>query len=406
MTIKFQLKKFNNNFSLKKKLFWVVALLFLAIVSSIGSSNVFAVSSNDASIETELSQTVNSVVEGIDFSELQSLVEGLDSINILDVSIKDKVKQILKGEYFSNYSSLFSGIMSLVFVDIREVMPLIFTILAIGILSNLLSEFKSDNSVHEIIYFVCLSMMIITIIWVFKDVIESTSMALNSILRQMQILFPILITLLTAIGSLSTISIYNPLVAVLTTIVSVVFDKFLYPMFILMFIICILGNLTNTIKLDKFQGFLGSSFKWIVGIIFTLFAGFLSIQGITAGKYDSVGIKATKFAVKSYIPIIGSYISDGMDFIVLGSVLVKNTIGLVGILILFISIISPVITILVIKLALQFSAAILELSGSFRMSNFVSKSSSILIYPIVLIVGIAFMYIITVALIMCTANIF
>ena len=131
--------------------------------------------------------------------------------------------------------------------------------------------------------------------------------------------------------------------------------------YIIVFIFCILGNLTDTVKLDKFQSVLTSGFKWIVGIVFTVFAGFLSIQGITAGRFDSVSIKATKFAIKSYIPIVGSYIADGMDFLVLGSVLVKNTVGLVGVLIVFVTIISPVLSILIIKLGLQFSGAILEM---------------------------------------------
>ena len=100
------------------------------------------------------------------------------------------------------------------------------------------------------------------------------------------------------------------------------------------------------------------------------------------------------------------YLSDGMDFLVLGSVLVKNSIGLVGVLILFFSIISPIVSILVLKLGLQLVSGVLEMSGSSKMSSFLSNCSKILIYPIVLILGVAFMYVITISLIMCTANIF
>jgi stage III sporulation protein AE len=70
----------------------------------------------------------------------------------------------------------------------------------------------------------------------------------------------------------------------------------------------VLSFISKTIKLDKITGFLNSVFKWSIGIVFTLFSGFLTIQGISAGKFDGVSIKATKFAMKSYIPIIGSYI--------------------------------------------------------------------------------------------------
>lgn len=388
-----------------KKIWLVLVLLLFSVLLTFDNKSAYANDNDD--ISGQISQSVADIVANLDFSGLDEIISNMDSLEIFDGSVKDKLIDIISGDYFTNYSSLISSIFSLILGDIRSILPFIFTLLAIGILANLITEFKSDNSnVNDVIHFVCFSIMIITILFAYKDVLEVTSNTLGLIVGQMQIIFPMLITMLTSIGSLSSVSIYNPMVAVLTTVVGVVFQDFLYPVFITMFLLCILGNLTSTIKLDKFQGFLSSSFKWIVGIVFTLFAGFLSIQGITAGKFDSVSIKATKFAVKSYIPIIGSYISDGMDFLVLGSVLVKNTIGLVGVLILFITIISPIINILVLKLTIQLCSGILEMTGSGRMSNFLSSCSKLLVYPIIIILAIAFMYIITISLVMCTANIF
>ncbi|MBQ7352071.1 MAG: stage III sporulation protein AE [Clostridia bacterium] len=390
----------------RNKLFYISILFVLVFVLMLSSTIVYAENQDSEAIYKELNHNIENIISGIDFSGLNDIVSELDDFNLFRNGVLDKLKNILSGQYFNDYGSLFSSIFSLLIVDIKEFLPFLFTILAIGILSNLLSEFKSGESSSDIVHYSCLSVMILSVLFVFKDVLLVTSNTLELILKQMQIIFPILITLLASIGSFTTISIYNPLVAVLTTIVSFVFEKLLYPMFIAMFLFTIIGNLTNTIKLDKIQGFVTSSFKWIVGIVFTLFTGFLSIQGISAGKFDSVSIKATKFAVKSYIPIIGSYLSDGMDFLVLGSVLVKNSIGLVGVLILFFSIISPIVSILVLKLGLQLVSGVLEMSGSSKMSSFLSNCSKILIYPIVLILGVAFMYVITISLIMCTANIF
>ena len=391
-----------------KKLILVIVFMVLAVLSS--CINMFSANANSSTADnnvTKLSQMVEEIISGINTEELDVIIEELDEINLFSGSVKDKIVNIINGEYFTNYSSIFSGILSLLLVDIREFLPFLFTIVAIGILSNLINEFSSNKEgTNDVIHFVCMSVMVITIIIVFKDVLSLVSVSLGNILKQMKIIFPILITLMTAIGSFSTISIYNPLVAVLTTVVSIVFDKLLFPIFIIVFIFCILGNLTDTVKLDKFQSVLTSGFKWIVGIVFTVFAGFLSIQGITADRFDSISIKATKFAIKSYIPIVGSYIADGMDFLVLGSVLVKNTVGLVGVLIVFVTIISPVLSILIIKLGLQLSGAILEMCGNKKLSNFTTACSKILIMPIVIILAVSFMYLITIAIIMCTANIF
>ena len=393
--------------SKKYKKFWLLISLVLVMLVAMIVDGQFVVAKTDNANANKLSQVVMQVLDGIDFAELDNVVGELASVELLGGSVKDKVAKLLTGEFFTNYSSVFQAVVSVFLVDIREFLPFLFTILAIGILSSLINEFKNgSDGTSDIIHFVCMSVMVITIIFIFKDILSLVSDTLSILLKQMEIIFPILLALMTAIGSFSSVSIYNPLVAVLTTIVGFVFEKLLFPIFIVIFVLSILGNLTETVKLGKMQSFLSSLFKWSVGIVFTLFTGFLSLQGITAGRYDSVSIKATKFAVKSYIPIIGSYISEGMDFLVLGSVLVKNTIGLVGVFILFLTVLSPIISILIIKLGLQLSGAILEMCGSKKLSEFTTSCSKLLVMPIVIILGVAFMYLITIALIMCTANIF
>lgn len=400
MLFRKNIRKFN-----RKKLILVVVLLLLAIISTI-NFDYYVSADNDVSQE-DLSKSVFEILDDVDLTEMQNMVDNLDDIGLFEITIKDKISKILRGEYFTDYTSLTSAIISLIFGDIRSILPFVFTLIAIGILCNLINNMRPDNkSINDTINFVFLTVTMLIVIIAFKNILSSTRNTINLIMSQMQIVFPILITLLASIGSIASISIYNPLVAILTGVVSIVFNNFLYPLFIVIFILAILGNLTDTVKLGKLSGFLMSTFKWTIGIVFTIFTGFLSVQGISAGKYDSVSIKATKFAMKSYIPIIGSYVSDGMDFLILGSVLVKNSIGLIGVIILFITILSPILMIIIYKLALQLSSGILEMTGNAKISNFLSSCSKLLILPIVLIIGIAFMYVITICLIMCTANIF
>ena len=172
-----------------------------------------------------------------------------------------------------------------------------------------------------------------------------------------------------------------------------------------MFLFSVVGYINPRIKLKGFVDFFSSGFKWILGIVFTLFSGFLTIQGISAGKYDGISMKATKFAVKSYIPLIGGYLSEGLDFVVLSSVLIKNAIGMSGLILLLISILSPIIQLVMLKLGMQLASSIVEPLGNSQMSSFLSTCSKIMIFPIALILGMAFMYILTVAMLMCTANV-
>ncbi len=370
-------------------------------------ATVFA-ETND--VEKQLNTNVSEQLDSIDFDKLNSLLKELqqDYSVFGSDSFKQKVADILNGTYFSDYGGLFDGIVGLVLTQVRQILPTIVIILCIAILGAIVSNFKpgvSSKGVHDIIHFVCYGLVIMLVAVSVKQVCGLTSNSLNRMQQQMSVIFPILMTLLTAIGSVASVSVYNPLVAVLTNGVGTLFTKVMYPMFILTFIFVILGHLTDTVKLKKFTGFLTSSFKWIVGIVFTLFGGLLAIQGISAGRADGLSVKLTKFTVKSYVPIIGGYISEGFDLIVLSSMLIKNAIGVVGLFVIAATILVPVVTIVVLKLSFKLAAGLIEPLGDGKISNFLDECSNIMIYPIVIILAVAFMYLITVALIVGTANV-
>ena len=156
-------KKYCNQQLKYKKLILCLLFIILAIISTFfGNSTVFAENVNNEEFESGLSQVVDDIVDGIDLNELEFVLNDLDSIELFNGSIKDKILDILKGEYFTNYTSIFSGIISIFFVDLKEYLPFLFSILAIGILSNLMKEFGSDKgSTKDIVHFVCFSFMTI-----------------------------------------------------------------------------------------------------------------------------------------------------------------------------------------------------------------------------------------------------
>ena len=131
---------------------------------------------------------------------------------------------------------------------------------------------------------------------------------------------------------------------------------------------------------------------------------FLAIQGITASSYDGVSIRTAKYAIRSYVPLLGGYLSEGFDVIMASNVLIKNAVGASGLILMFSSIISPVIQIVVFSLILKLASAILEPLTDTRISDFLYSVGKTLSLLVTIIVGISFMYLITTGLIMCTAN--
>lgn len=367
-------------------------------------------SSKTNNVEQNLETTISDQLNNLNFQNLDTYLADISKNYsfIKTTNFKELVSEITQGNYFSNYNNIFEAVLNLLIGNTKNVIPLLFLIIAIAVLGSLVNSLKSEKvsgGVGDLIHFVCYGIVVLILVGSISHIISLTSNCLNSMLSQMQIIFPIMLTLLVSVGGTVSVGIYKPIVSILTQGVSFIFSNLLFPLFIISFIFLVIGNLSNNIKLNKFNSFFSSVFKWSVGFIFTMFSAFLTIQGISAGKFDGISIKATKFAVKSYIPLIGGYISDGFDLIMGASVIIKNAVGVAGLFLIFANILKPIILILALKLGLQLVSAILEPMGDGRIGNFASGCSKILTYPIVIILSVAFMYLLSVGLIMTTANI-
>ena len=392
----------------KKILILAIVFALLAVLQYVNFGTVKA--ETESEIEQNINQNVVDQLSQLDFSKLDEILNNLDdSYNMFGTgSFQEKIVEIVNGTYFTSFDNVFSAVLNLAFDGLVSIMPILLTIIAVAILCAIITNLKVSNNggVNDIVHFVCYSVIILLIVTALVQIMQQTYASLSTMKLLMEASFPILLTLLTAIGAVSSVAIYHPIVAILSGGVTFIFTNVLYPIFILSFIFVVISNLSSTVKLNKFNDFLSSMFKWIVGFILTIFTSFLVIQGISAGKFDSVSIKATKFAVRSYVPIIGGFISEGFDFIILSSILIKNAIGVGVLFIVFLIALAPVIKIVIFKLGLQLVSAIIEPMGNTKLTNFISSCSKILIYPVVILLGVAFMFLITVALIMTTANVF
>lgn len=384
----------------------IVFFCCLCVLWFLSTNKMCFAESNAEQIYKELSENVNNQLNKFDFTELDKEL-GKQENPYDKLSFVDRVKKIIEGDINLDYNSFISYLLTSLFDEILKCVPIFCLIVSVAIICNLVGQLGSNrNSVGNVVYFVCFAVIVVLIFKYVLGLITTTKTTLSSLSNQIQIIFPILLTLITALGGVVSAGIYQPAMSVLSSVISELFISILMPIFIFSFVFNIMGNISPNIKMEKFAKFFSSLFKWLIGIVFTLFVSFISIQGITAISADSISIKTAKFALKSYVPFLGGYLSDGISLIMASSVLVKNGIGVTGLILMFSTILSPVLKILIFMLGLKLVAGILEPLTEKRISEFVYGVSKSLSMLIACIVGMGFMYLISIGLVMCSANIF
>jgi stage III sporulation protein AE len=358
----------------------------------------------------DLNDVINKNLSKIDFGDLDKISQSLGSSDFglfSGDSFAKKIGQILSGEFSVNYPNIWGGIFSLVGGVLQNVLPLIVLIVGISILSGFIQHLRADNQgegVRDVIHFATYVAIVSVVLYAVADVTVMAGKTLTSIKTQMDIIFPILLTLMATIGGTVSVSVYQPAIVMLSMAVMQIFTYVIMPLFIITLVFSVVGNLSNNTKYDKFVSFFSSLYKWILGLTFTIFLGFLTIQGITAGAHDGVSVRAAKFTMSSYVPFLGGYLSQGFDLIMASSILIKNAVGVAGLYILLGVVLQPIIKIAVLILGLKLAAAITQPIADSRISNFLSSVTKAFSMLVAILVGAAFMYFITIGLIIMTGN--
>lgn len=403
-----KLKRLNTTNN-KTTIILIVVLIFL--FSLFSPLTTFCADKSTFKLTEELNNSVVEELNEIDFSGFNEIIDDFNKTNsnIFSIdSIKNKVYSIISGESAVNYTNIFASIFSNLVAMILKYLPIMSLIIGVGVISNMLNGLKSkfnEKSTSNLIELICFLSIAILIIGIISSISHSAGKSINVMVKQMNILFPILLTLMTGLGATASVGVFKPIVAIISTYVADFFNFFIIPLFMISFVFGLISNMSNRVKLDKFNSFISSLFKWSVGLVFTLFFAIFSIQGISAGSFDSLSIRTTKYTIKSYIPVMGGYLSDGMDLILSSTLLIKNAVGLVGFLLVISAILNPLLEIIIFSLMLKLVSAVLQPMGNNKASNFLSSCSKSITMLSSAIIAIGFMYLISIGLVMTTSNV-
>ncbi len=394
-----------------KKYLCFIIIFFIIVFSPIISNRTYVFADSISSeINQELEENIYNQINSLDMGELNDILKQItNSPEIFGGnSFSQKVKDIISGKLSIDASTFIEYLVGLFLDDVVLFLPYICMIISIAIIYSMVSVSHSgkNKTLNDVIHFVCFSAVVVmVIVWVSKLLLLTTN-TLSGVKRQMDIIFPLLLTVMTALGGSVSVGVYQPAMAILSGTVISFFISILMPIFTFGIIFTIVSNLARNVKFNKFADFFNSSFKWLMGIVLMLFSSFISIQGLMAGSVDSISLKTAKYTIKSAVPIIGGFLSDGISLIMVSGVLIKNAVGVGGLLLLFCTMLLPIIKIIVFSFLMKLASAILEPIADNRITSFVSSVAKSLQLLIALLIGVGFMYFLIISLVMCSTNIF
>ena len=382
-----------------------LAVLLVMICFSGGSVHAYAYTAEEQAALDQLEEEVRELLEALNTDELQAYLDSLSQFE--GTEIKDVLAGLVTGDLSLEYDSMWEAVLSLLWEEGKVMLPAFAVILAVAVLCGILNSAKNgflQSSMSDIIYFVSYLAVGAAVLAVLTNVLQTCFTAISQMQQQMQIVYPILLTLMAASGGAVSAGVFRPAVAFLSSGICELFTAVVLPTSVVVVALTFAGNLSPDVRCERLGGLFKSVNKWLIGLTLGLFTLFLTVQGIASSQYDGISLRTIKYLVSGSVPIVGGFLSGGIDLVLAGSSLIKNALGSFCVFLLFATILRPVLLLAAFQLFLRLSAAATEPVGG-KISSFLNALAGDCGFFVAGLLCIAFLYFLTIVLLVCSSGV-
>lgn len=350
-----------------------------------GASGVGAIKDE---LEKYMNEESNEILQGFSPEELISNVTA-GNLSIDIKGIGGKALQFLFRELYQNLG---------IFIKLAVL------VVICALLKNLQANFLKE-SVGQVAFYVCYIVIISILLVSYGTVVKMGMDIIDKMVGFMYVTIPVMMALLISGGNITTGGILHPVLLLIVEASATLIKSVFIPLVFLSTILKIVNNISEKIQLAKLANLLKQIVTWTLATMLTVFVIAVSLQGSLGAVIDGATSKAAKFAISTFIPIVGKTLADATDTVIGCTLLIKNAASvavMVGILVICIV---PLIKIIAVVALYKAASALLEPISESRITNCIDDVAGSMLQIFALTAAVAIMFMISITALISAGNI-
>jgi stage III sporulation protein AE len=282
------------------------------------------------------------------------------------------------------------------------------TLILLSLFSSILQTIQTafnKGSISKVAYLIVSMVLLTLLLNSFRLSVNYAMEAINGMSDFMLALIPLLLGLMASFGSLTAVAFFHPIIVFLIHASGLLIAKVVIPLFLMSALLHLVSTINKEYPVTQLADLLKNIALWLLGIFFSVFLGVISVQGAVTAVQDGVAMKTAKFVTGNFIPVIGRMFTDATDTVLSASLLLKNAIGIVGVLLVLAIALFPAIKILAIALIYKIAAALLQPLGDGPIIKSMQVMSKFILYIFACLLVVAFMFFIAIVIIVASSNV-
>ena len=278
-----------------------------------------------------------------------------------DMNITDMLNQAIQGNV--NNKTIYTKILKILGTEVISTLKTLISILVIIVIHGILKSITDNlenNNISQIIYFVQYILIVTLIMANFTEIIELVKETSSNLVGLINVLIPLLLTLMIYTGSIATSTILEPIILFAINFIGNAIQNLLIPIMMIIVVFSIISKISKRVQIENLSKFLKSGVTWFLGVVLTIFVGVVSLEGTLSSSVDGITAKTAKAAVSSVIPVVGKVLGDVVDSVLGCGVILKNAVGLVGVIVIIGICAMPIIKIATLSIIYNLASAVVQ----------------------------------------------
>ncbi|WP_423227634.1 stage III sporulation protein AE [Paenibacillus filicis] len=315
---------------------------------------------------------------------------------------------LLLGAKEFGIGTLFAALFKYFFHELIYNGKLLVSIVVLTVFSMLLETLQSSfekNAVSKIAYAISFLVLMIIAVNSFNVAIGYAKSAITDMIHFMIAVVPLLLTLLASMGNAVSVTVLHPLIVFMVHAVGTAVHLVVFPLLFFSAILHIVSGLSDKYKVTQLANLLRTVSLACLGIFITVFLGVISVQGATGAVADGVTIRTAKYIAGNFVPVVGRLFSDASETVIGASLLVKNAVGLAGVVVIMVLCAFPALKIMALAFIYNISAAVMQPLGDNPIIACLETIGKSMIYVFAALAVVGLMFFLAITIMIAAGNV-
>ena len=345
----------------------------------------------------------------IDFTLLEEYKHNLDaeiSRYLDNKSLKEWLVDFQRGDWKFDIKEISADIIKYFFKEITANSGLLGKLLILSVVTALISnlQISFSSGIARISYLACFLALSAMAVSSFKIVLQIGQQTLDNMVTFMMAMLPQMLMLVAALGNVNSAAILFPLLMTTATAFANAVKNIVFPLIILSAVLSVASQMSDTVKVERLTKLFGQLAQLSLGLFLTIFVGLITLRSLYASALDKIALRTTKFITDNTIPVVGKMLSDTIEVAAGYIVMIKQALGIFGVIIILGILIFPLLKIAAIALIYKFTAAVAEPMGDSKTAAVLESMGNHLMLMLAAVASAGMMFFVMIAIVVAMTS--